>query len=50
MCVCVFLNLFCGLESESDSRANMAEPRSKQKTMEEGAKGENNYQKSAIIH
>ena len=39
--------LFCGLQSESDSRANTAEPRSKQKTMGEGAKGENNYQESA---
>ena len=26
---------------------NTAEPRSKQKTMREGAKGENNYQESA---
>ena len=42
-----FLLLFCGLQSESDSRANTAEPRSKQKTMGEGAKGENNYQESA---
>ena len=41
------LLLFCGLQSESDSRANTAEPRSKQKTMGEGAKGENNYQGSA---
>ena len=50
-----FLLLFCGLQSKSDSRANTAEPRLKQKTMGEGAKGENNYQESAnkkniIIH
>ena len=45
--MCVGFFLFCGLQSESDSRANKAEPRSKQKTMGEGAKGENNYQESA---
>ena len=45
--MCVFFLLFCGLQSESDSRANTAEPRSKQKMMGEGAKGENNYQESA---
>ena len=43
--------LFCGLQSESDSRANTAEPKaepwSKQKTMGEGAKGQNNYHESA---
>ena len=45
--MCVFFLLFCSLQSEGDSRANTAEPRSKQKTMGEGAKGENNYQESA---
>ena len=45
--MCVFFLLFCGLQSESDSRANTAEQRSKQKTRGEGAKGENNYQESA---
>ena len=45
--MCFFIYLLCGLQSESDSRANTDEPRAKQKTTGEGAKGENNYQESA---
>ena len=40
-------SVFCGLQSKSYSRASTAEPRSKQKTMAKGTKGENNYQESA---
>ena len=43
---CVFSS-FCGLQSKRYCRVNTAEPRSKQKTMGDGAKGENNYQESA---
>ena len=39
--------LFCGLQSKSYSHVNTAEPRSKQKTMGDGAMGENNYRESA---
>ena len=39
-------SLFCGLQSKSYNRVNTAEPRSKQKTMGKGAKGENNYKQS----
>ena len=43
---CVFSS-FCGLQSKRYCRVNTVEPRSKQKTMGDGAKGENNYQESA---
>ena len=39
--------LFCGLQSKSYSHVNTAELRSKQKTVGDGARGENNYRESA---